>query len=54
LVEALNVTNTVTIDGNASETVNGSATKTIGTAGRLVILRSDGTNWNAWFYDRLS
>jgi len=53
LVEALNVTNTVTLDGNSSETINGSATKTIGTAGRLVILRSDGTNWNAWYYDRL-
>lgn len=53
LIEALNVSNTVTLDGNAAETINGAATKTIGTAGRLVLLRSDGTNWNAWYWDRL-
>ena len=53
LVEAMNVANTVTLDGNSAETINGSATKTIGTAGRLVLLRSDGTNWNAWYWDRL-
>ena len=53
LIEALNVSNTITIDPNGSETVNGSATKTIGTAGRLVLLRSDGSNWNAWYWDRL-
>lgn len=53
-VEAVNVTSTVTLDGNASEEINGATTKTIGTAGRLVTLFCDGTKWTAWTQDRLA
>lgn len=52
-VEAVNVSNTITLDGNGAETINGSATKTIGTAGRLVVLYCDGVDWTAWYRDRL-
>lgn len=52
-VEAVNVSNTITLDGNASEQINGAATKTIGTAGRLVMLFCNGSAWTAWYLDRL-
>lgn len=54
LVEAVNVSNTVTLDGASTETINGAETKTIGTAGRLVTLFCDGADWTAWYQDRLA
>lgn len=53
-VEAVNVTNTVTLDPASAELINGAATKTIGTAGRLVTLFCDGADWTAWYQDRLA
>lgn len=50
----LNVTNTVTLDPAGAETFKDTAaTKTIGTARRLVKLWNDGTNWYAWYSDFL-
>lgn len=46
-VIALNVTNTITLDGNGSETINGSTTKTIGTAGHWVRLVATSAGWRA-------
>lgn len=37
--------NAVTIDGNASETIGGSTTKTLNTQGETLTIVSDGTNW---------
>ncbi len=54
VIIALNVTNTVTIDGDGAETINGSATKTIGTAGRRVdLVPSTSSNWRANYSDAL-
>ena len=41
-------TNTVTLDGNASETINGSTTRAVGAAGTAggVSIVSDGTAWH--------
>lgn len=41
-------TNTVTLDGNASETINGSTTRAVGAAGTAggCIIVSDGTAWH--------
>lgn len=36
---------TVTVDGNGSETIDGSATITLSDANAVVLLQSDGTNW---------
>jgi hypothetical protein len=52
-VEAVNVANTITLDPDGAELINGAATKTIGTAGRLTVIYCDGTGWFAWFMDRL-
>lgn len=52
-IEAINVASVITLDPNAAELINGAATKTIGTAGRLVALSSDGAAWTAWYMDRL-
>ena len=52
-VQPLNVSNTVTLDGYSAETINGSATKTIGTANRRVQLICTGTLWLANYYDPL-
>ncbi|MGK3981264.1 hypothetical protein WMF38_57235 [Sorangium sp. So ce118] len=38
-------TNTITLDGNASETIDGSATFAMSTARQCVTLESDGANW---------
>lgn len=38
-------TNTITIDGNASETIDGDLTTTINTQNEVLRLVSDGTNW---------
>lgn len=38
-------TNTITVDGNGAETIDGSATETITTAWGSLALVSDGTNW---------
>lgn len=38
-------TNTITIDGNGSETIDGSATFAMSTARQAITVRSDGTNW---------
>lgn len=46
-VIAINVSNTVTLDGNASETINGSATKTIGTINHRVELIATSSGWHA-------
>ena len=45
LIIKRNGTNTVVIDGSAAETVDGSATYTIGVNKRSIQLNSDGTNW---------
>lgn len=37
--------NTVTIDGNGAETINGAATKVLSSQYETVTLMSDGTNW---------
>lgn len=42
---ATSSTNTITLDGNSSETIDGSATTTITTAWGVKHLVSDGTNW---------
>jgi hypothetical protein len=39
------LTNTVTIDGNGSETIEGSTTKIMYTQNEVYIIVSDGTNW---------
>jgi hypothetical protein len=52
-VEAVDVTETVTLDGDGAD-INGAGTKTIGTAGRLVSLFSDGVEWTAHYSDRLA
>lgn len=41
-------TNTVTLDGNASETINGATTRAVGAAGTAggVMIVSDGTAWH--------
>ncbi len=41
-------TNTVTLDGNASETINGATTRAVGAAGTAggVSIVSDGTAWH--------
>lgn len=44
-VRAQNVANTITLDGNASETINGATTKTIGTAGRMATLFATSAGW---------
>lgn len=46
-VIAIDVSNTVTLDGNASETINGAATKTIGTVGHSVTLIATASGWRA-------
>jgi hypothetical protein len=38
-------TNTITVDGDGSETIDGSSTKTIATAYGTMNLVSDGANW---------
>jgi hypothetical protein len=38
-------TNTITVDGNASETIDGSATFAMSTARQSITVRSDGSNW---------
>jgi hypothetical protein len=38
-------TNAVTIDGNASETINGAATTTLNTLYEVLVLVCDGSNW---------
>lgn len=53
IVEAMNITNTITLDGSGAETINGAATKAIGTAGRAVLLRTNNVAWYAWYMDRL-
>ncbi len=52
IVHAINVTNTVTIDGDGTN-INGSATRTIGTLGDVVVLHHNGTEWFAWRMSRL-
>lgn len=52
-VEAVNVTSAITLDPDGAETINGAATKTIGTAGRVAVLFCDGVDWTAWHMDRL-
>lgn len=52
-IEGVDVTSVITIDPDGAELINGASTKTIGTAGRLVVLRCDGTGWTAWYMDRL-
>ena len=52
-VTALNVANTITLDGSGAETINGSATKTIGTSGRTVVLRAYSGGWRANYFDAL-
>lgn len=52
-VRAANVTNTITLDGSGAETINGAATKTIGTAGRVVLLRATSGGWAAVYMDLL-
>ena len=45
-------TNTITIDADGSETIDGATTKTITTARSSVVLLSDGTEWlvmSHWF-----
>jgi hypothetical protein len=50
-VKCLDVTNAVTIDGNAAETIDGSATFSFKAANEAVALVSDGTNWEIlWKY----
>lgn len=41
-------TNTVTLDGNASETINGATTRAVGAAGTAggALIVSDGTAWH--------
>lgn len=39
------IANAVTIDGDASETIGGSTTKTLNTQGETLTIVSDGTNW---------
>jgi hypothetical protein len=53
VVEALDITNTITLDADDTEEINGSTTKTIGTAGRRVLLQCNGTEWTAHYSDRL-
>ena len=53
VVTALNVANTITLDGSGAETINGSATKTIGTSGRTVVLRAYSGGWRANYFDAL-
>jgi hypothetical protein len=43
--KAIDVTNVLTIDGNAAETIDGAATITLDTVGDTVVLVCDGTNW---------
>jgi len=38
--------NTVTVDGNASETIDGSATQVLTSQYDVIMMVSDGTNWN--------
>jgi len=38
--------NAITIDGNASETIDGATTTTLDTAGESVVILSDGSNWH--------
>jgi len=52
-VEGVVVTFGVDLDPNASEQINGASLKSIGTAGRLVVLSTDNTAWYAWYMDRL-
>jgi hypothetical protein len=37
--------NTVVIDGNASETIDGALTQTISTQWQCISIQSDGSNW---------
>lgn len=53
VVIALNVAHTITLDGSGAETINGSATKTIGTSGRCVVLRATSSGWRANYFDVL-
>ncbi len=48
VVEVKNVTastNTITVDGNGAETIDGALTLALSTARAAVVLRSDGANW---------
>lgn len=44
-IKATDVTNTVTVDGNAAETIDGSTTVTIDTVNEGIEVQSDGTNF---------
>ncbi len=44
-VKAIDVTNAVTIDGDAAETIDGAATRTLDAAADAVMLECDGSNW---------
>ena len=46
-VMAVNVTNTITIDGDGTN-INGSGTQTMGVLNELWTLFHNGTTWNAW------
>lgn len=46
-ITAADVTNTVTLDGDGSETIDGSATK-VYTAPKKLFLVNDGTGWSVW------
>lgn len=51
-VHVTDISNTVTLDGDGTN-INGSGTKTVSTAGLLVELYHDGTEWFAWTSARL-
>lgn len=44
------VTNTITIDGNGSETIDGDLTKTIDSLGAVLEIVCDGTNWRVNYF----
>ena len=44
-ITAVDVSDAATIDGNGSETINGSTTFVFSAAYETIIIRSDGSNW---------
>lgn len=45
IFKAIDITNTATIDGNASETIDGATTYVFTSADEAITIISDGTNW---------
>jgi hypothetical protein len=45
IIKATDITNQVDVDGNASETIDGSLTYIFTTTNEFIFIVSDGTNW---------